>query len=51
MWFAGWAECGGFDVPAELEVLPSTPARTWLLAKGYARGGPPISLYEVPGRS
>jgi REP element-mobilizing transposase RayT len=48
MWFTGWAEMQ-FTVPDGLEVLPSTPARTWLLNGGWQKCGRPISLYEVPG--
>jgi hypothetical protein len=49
MWFTGWAEMQ-FTVPDGLEVLPSAPPRTWLLNEGWKLGGPPISLFEVPGR-
>lgn len=49
MWFTNWAECAGFAVPPDADVLPSAPPRAWLLAKGYQRGGPPISLHDVPG--
>jgi putative transposase len=38
MWFTGWAEMQ-FTVPDALEVLPSTPARTWLLNGGWQKCG------------
>jgi REP element-mobilizing transposase RayT len=49
MWFTGWKETPGFAVPADADVLPSARARTWVLADGWKRGGPLISLFEVPG--
>jgi putative transposase len=48
MWFTGWAE-RRFDVPPDLDVLPSARPRTWLLAEGWKKANRPISLYEVPG--
>jgi hypothetical protein len=31
------------------EPLPVCSARTWLLSRGWMRGGPPIALDFVPG--
>jgi REP element-mobilizing transposase RayT len=49
----GWRELGDpsfvIDMPPEYEPLPVALPRTWLLAKGYERGGRPISCKEVPG--
>jgi putative transposase len=49
MWFRGWKEARRIEVPAGLELLPRREPRSWLLAQGWKRGGPLISLYEVPG--
>lgn len=49
MWFTGWREAAFVDVPAGLELLPRREPRTWLLAKGWMRGGPRISFFEIPG--
>ncbi len=49
MWFTGWREASGVDVPEGLELLPRREPRSWLLKTGWMRGGPRISFYEVPG--
>jgi hypothetical protein len=52
--FPGWAEYGDGPVlwrgPPTYEPLLVIRPRTWLLRAGYARGGPPISLVDVPSR-
>ena len=49
--FAGWAERDGMPYrwPADYEPMPTAGPRTWLLRVGWKRGGPPPSLWEVPG--
>jgi REP element-mobilizing transposase RayT len=50
--FPGWAEYGEeaflLRGPDTYEPLIVSPPRTWLLAEGYHRGGPPISCREIP---
>jgi REP element-mobilizing transposase RayT len=49
--FPGWSERRDQPppvIPPDIEVLPSTPPRTWLLAESWKRSAP-ISLYDVPG--
>ena len=51
--FRGWKECETspmpFDWPPTYEPLPVSRPETWVLEKGWMRGGKPISLREVPG--
>jgi putative transposase len=49
--FAGWAERAGvpFAWPKDYEPMPTAGPGTWLLKVGWKRGGPPPSLWEVPG--
>ena len=49
--FAGWAERDGvpFRWPRGYEPMPTAGPKTWLLRVGWKRGGPPPSLWEVPG--
>jgi putative transposase len=49
MWFTGWREAKRIEVPPDLELLPRREPRSWLLRDGWKRGGPLISLFEVPG--
>jgi len=50
--FPGWAEYGDepflWRGPPTYDPLVVRQPRTWLLKKGYLRGGPPISYREVP---
>jgi hypothetical protein len=49
--FPGWNERRGLPppvIPPDLELLPCTSPRTWLLAEGWKKAKP-MSLYEVPG--
>jgi hypothetical protein len=50
--FSGWAEYGEqpsfWRGPPTYEPLVVYQPRTWLLREGYKRGGPPISVREVP---
>ncbi|MBX3161405.1 MAG: hypothetical protein KF773_35920 [Deltaproteobacteria bacterium] len=50
--FRGWAEyrqsSQPFPIVPTYLPLPVKPARTWLLAEGWRKGGP-ISLHDVPG--
>jgi hypothetical protein len=50
--FPGWAEYGDqpflWRGPATYDPLVVYQPRTWLLREGYKRGGPPISVREVP---
>jgi REP element-mobilizing transposase RayT len=51
--FAHWKELSDptfeLDMPPKYKPLPIARPETWLLRKGFERGGPPISMYEVPG--
>jgi putative transposase len=51
--FRGWAELARdpmpFELPPTYEPLPTATPNTWLLAEGWRRGGPAISLREIPG--
>jgi REP element-mobilizing transposase RayT len=52
VWFVDWAELDGglFSWPKGYEPLPVARPRTWLLARGWKRGGPPVlSMTYVPG--
>jgi putative transposase len=49
MWFEGWREAKGVDVPTWVECLPRREPQTWMLREGWLLGGPKISFYEVPG--
>ena len=50
--FPGWAEYGDqpflWRGPATYDPLVVYQPRSWLLREGYLRGGPPISVHEVP---
>jgi hypothetical protein len=50
--FPGWEECGDqpflWRGPPTYDPLVVYQPRTWLLREGYLRGGPPISVREVP---
>ena len=50
--FPGWAEYGDavflWPMPPTYEPLLVCRPHTWLLREGYLRGGPPISLADVP---
>ena len=50
--FPGWAEYGDavflWPRPPTYDPLLTCRPHTWLLSQGYLRGGPPISLTEVP---
>jgi REP element-mobilizing transposase RayT len=49
--FPGWTERRGLPspvIPPDLELLPRTSPRTWLLAESWKKAKP-ISLYEIPG--
>jgi REP element-mobilizing transposase RayT len=50
--FPGWAEYGDEPFmrrgPPTYDPLVVYQPRTWLLREGYLRGGPPISVREVP---
>lgn len=45
--FDGWSDLDELPPWAR---IPSAEPRTWLLRVGWRRGGPPISVREVPGR-
>ena len=49
--FPGWAERDGLPYrwPADYEPLPTAGPTSWLLRVGWKRGGPPPSVWEVPG--
>jgi REP element-mobilizing transposase RayT len=49
--FRGWREDDGrcIHLPPGYRPLHVRRPRTWLLAEGYKRGGPPISWFERPG--
>ena len=48
--FADWADGPErWTVPDDYRPLPTRPAETWLLRKGWKRVGP-ISMFERPGR-
>jgi putative transposase len=49
MWFEGWREASGVDVPTWVECLPRREPQSWLLREGWLRGGSKISFFEVPG--
>ena len=50
--FPGWEEYGDHPFlwrgPPTYDPLVVYQPRTWLLREGYKRGGPPISVREVP---
>ena len=50
--FPGWMEYGDepflWRGPATYDPLITYQPRTWLLREGYKRGGPPISVHDVP---
>jgi REP element-mobilizing transposase RayT len=50
--FPGWVEYGDeaflWRGPPTYDPLITYQARTWLLRVGWTRGGPPISVHEVP---
>jgi len=46
--FGGWKET--FQLSPKHQYLGTCAAETWLLRIGWARGGPLISMYAVPGR-
>jgi hypothetical protein len=50
--FPGWAEYADEPFmrrgPPSYDPLVVYQPRTWLLREGYLRGGPPISVREVP---
>ena len=50
--FPGWEEYGDrpflWRGPPTYDPLVVYQPRTWLLREGYKRGGPPISVHEVP---
>ncbi|MGH9884135.1 MAG: transposase [bacterium] len=50
--FPGWAEYGDHPFlwrgPPTYDPLVVYQPRTWLLREGYKRGGPPLSVREVP---
>ena len=52
-WFDGWREPPSRDAPWLVALTrdpsPCPPARTWLLATGWRRGGGPIAVDDVPG--
>ena len=52
--FPGWVEYGDqpflWRGPPTYDPLVVYQPRTWLLREGYKRGGPPISVREVPSR-
>jgi putative transposase len=49
--WTGWKELARIrlPLPAAYEPLPVVAPQTWLLSKGYERGGPPISWATTPG--
>ncbi|MGN6106485.1 MAG: hypothetical protein ACTHU0_15375 [Kofleriaceae bacterium] len=49
--FPSWRELDGarFAQPATYQPLLVSPPRTWLLATGWSRHYPAISIYETPG--
>jgi REP element-mobilizing transposase RayT len=53
IWFDGWRNAIRTDAPwlRELarDACPTAPARTWLLAVGWRRGGGAIDVDDVPG--
>jgi hypothetical protein len=52
--FPGWTEYGDHPFlwrgPPTYDPLVVYQPRTWLLREGYKRGGPPISVREVPSK-
>jgi len=46
--FAGWKEPAP-TMSSRYHPLGTCAAETWLLRVGWTRGGPPISMYAVPG--
>lgn len=55
LWFDGWRAAPRTDAPwlrsLAREPCPTAPARTWLAAGGWRRGGGLIDLDDVPGSS
>ena len=53
LWFDGWRATPRTDAPwlrsLAREPCPIAPARTWLAAGGWRRGGGPIDVDDVPG--
>jgi REP element-mobilizing transposase RayT len=47
--FVGWKEPAP-TMSSKYRPLGTCAAETWLLRIGWTRGGPPISMYAVPGR-
>jgi REP element-mobilizing transposase RayT len=47
--FTGWREPAP-TMSSRYHPLGTCAAETWLLRIGWTRGGPPISMYAVPGR-
>ena len=48
--FRGWKE-GVASMPDGYEPLPTGGPESWLLGVGWRRGGGPISMCAVPGKS
>jgi putative transposase len=47
--FDGWRGAPSWDIPPGYDPLPVCTAQTWLLTRGWLRGGPPIAIDFVPG--
>jgi REP element-mobilizing transposase RayT len=47
--FDGWRGAPAWEIPRNYKPLLVCSAQTWLLSRGWLRGGPPIALDFVPG--